>query len=89
MDGREAPSRLEFPRGWQVNTLGPFLLARLLMPNLAAAATAAGYRPGSARVIYVGSRLEKRGTLADLELADVRSRFLVCCLLCVCCAAHD
>lgn len=40
----------------QVNTLAPFLLARLLLPNLKASAKAANNAPGSARIIYTGSR---------------------------------
>lgn len=52
---------------WQVNALSPFLLTRLLLPNLRRASEAAGGGPGSARVLYLGSMLDKGGDLSDLN----------------------
>jgi NAD(P)-dependent dehydrogenase (short-subunit alcohol dehydrogenase family) len=62
---------------WQVNALGPFLLTQLLLPSLLRAAEQGGGAPGSARVVNVGSRLEKTGDVADLKLhnAEVTARF--------------
>ena len=61
---------------WQTNALAPWLLTQLLLPSLASAAAAAGGAPGSARVVNVGSRLEKTGSLADLQSEpDARKRF--------------
>ena len=61
---------------WQVNALSPWLLTQLLLPSLTKAAAAAGGAPGSARVVNVGSRLEKTGSLADLASEpDARKRF--------------
>lgn len=61
---------------WQTNALAPWLLTQLLLPSLARAAAAAGGAPGSARVVNVGSRLEKTGSLADLRSEpDARKRF--------------
>ena len=51
-------------RTWQVNTLGPTYLARLMMPALARAAAANGNAPGSARYVYVTSKLEAKGAVA-------------------------
>ena len=51
----------------QVNALSPFLLTRLLLPNLRRASEAAGGGPGSARVLYLGSMLDKGGDLSDLN----------------------
>lgn len=51
-------------RTWQVNTLGPTYLARLMMPALARAAAANGNAPGSARYVYVTSKLELKGVVA-------------------------
>jgi len=61
---------------FQTNALAPLLLASLLKPNLARAARDKGGAPGSARVVYVSSRLEKRGTFADLTaVPDPKERF--------------
>ena len=51
-------------RTWQVNALGPAYLARLMMPALARAAAANGNAPGSARYVYVTSKLEAKGVVA-------------------------
>ncbi len=61
---------------WQVNALAPWLLSTLLLPSLARAAAAAGGAPGSARLVNVGSRLEKTGSLRDVTAQpDARLRF--------------
>ena len=61
-----------FEETWQVNALAPFLLTSLLLPGLRRRAASTG----DARVISVGSRLEKTGTLAELDsAADVKHRF--------------
>jgi len=59
---------------FQTNALAPLLLASLLKPNLARAARDKGGAPGSARVVYVSSRLEKRGTFADLTCDNAPER---------------
>jgi len=60
---------------YQVNTLAPWLLTQLLLPSLLASAKAGG-APGSARVVVLGSRLEKTGDLSDLTtVSDAASRF--------------
>ena len=66
-----------FERTWQVNALGPFLLTQLLLPSLLRAADQAGGAPGSARVVNVGSRLEKTGDVqTDLQqVAEPTARF--------------
>jgi len=72
MFGARAVTLDGFEATWQVNCLGPHLLARLMMPALARAAAAASppHAPGAARYVYVGSRLEQRGKVADeLSLA--------------------
>lgn len=47
-----------------VNHLGPFLLTHLLLPDLQKSAVGEGGSPGPAsRIVNVGSRLEKRGSL--------------------------
>lgn len=48
----------------QVNALAPLLLSMLLRPNLEMAAKVGGKR--SARVVYVGSSLEKNGEIQSL-----------------------
>ena len=61
---------------WQVNALGPFLLTQLLLPSLLKAAKQGGGAPGSARVVNVGSRLEKTGDVGDLQtVAEATARF--------------
>jgi NAD(P)-dependent dehydrogenase (short-subunit alcohol dehydrogenase family) len=61
---------------WQVNALAPWLLSTLLLPSLRRAAAAAGGGAGSARLINIGSRLEKTGDASDLRMeADARRRF--------------
>jgi hypothetical protein len=47
----------------------------LLLPSLRAAAVAGGGAPGAARVIYMGSRLEKTGSLSELDIEDPLQRF--------------
>ena len=51
-------------RTWQTNALAPHYLARLMMPALARAAAAQGNTPGSARYVYVTSKLETKGVVA-------------------------
>ena len=64
-----------FETNWQVNALAPFLLARLLLPSLNKAATASG-GSGSSRLVYVGSMLDKKGDLSDIEtVSDPMKRF--------------
>ena len=59
---------------WQVNALGPWLLTQLLLPSLTKAA--ADGTPGSARVVNVGSRLEKTGNVDDLQrVPEATARF--------------
>ena len=61
-----------FETTWQVNALAPWLLSQLLLPSLARAAS----QGGGARVVNVGSRLEKTGDARDLTAqADPRRRF--------------
>jgi NAD(P)-dependent dehydrogenase (short-subunit alcohol dehydrogenase family) len=61
---------------WQVNALAPWLLSTLLLPSLSRAAKAAGGGAGSARLINIGSRLEKTGDASDLRTEpDARRRF--------------
>ena len=65
-----------FETTWQVNALAPWLLSTLLLPSLARAAAAAGGAPGAARLVNIGSRLEKTGDLGDLRTeAEPRRRF--------------
>lgn len=68
-DAREGtPDGLE--RTWQVNCVSPHLLARLMMPSLRRAAAASGDAPGAARLVYVGSKLERSGDAAAVARGD-------------------
>ena len=68
-DAREGtPDGLE--RTWQVNCVSPHLLARLMMPSLRRAAAASGDVPGAARLVYVGSKLERSGDAAAVARGD-------------------
>mmetsp|Transcript_7959 Transcript_7959/g.13793 ORF Transcript_7959/g.13793 Transcript_7959/m.13793 type:complete len:306 (+) Transcript_7959:318-1235(+) len=72
MQGKRELTEDGFEATWQVNTLAPFLLARLLLPSLSKASAASG----SARLVYVGSMLDKKGDLSDLDtVLDPKKRF--------------
>uniref|UniRef100_A0A7S0RAS4 Protochlorophyllide reductase n=1 Tax=Pyramimonas obovata TaxID=1411642 RepID=A0A7S0RAS4_9CHLO len=75
MNGKRELTADGFETNWQVNALAPFLLARLLLPSLSKAATTSGGSSPS-RLVYVGSMLDKKGDLSDLDtVADPKRRF--------------
>mmetsp|Transcript_38075 Transcript_38075/g.72995 ORF Transcript_38075/g.72995 Transcript_38075/m.72995 type:complete len:311 (-) Transcript_38075:169-1101(-) len=76
MQGKHEVTEDGFEVTWQVNALAPHLLAKLLLPSLQKAAVEGGDQEGSARLVYVGSSLDKRGDLSDLQaVEDACKRF--------------